>query len=229
MTATSACAQTNPFEGFYGQVSTGYENNSIKSPSTRYTVIDTPPFSGTQDISNQSASGVPLVLGIGYNFAINSKWVLGLGADYSALSQKTGEFSSKNPQVPGPNGYVNGQSIEISNRFNLFLAPGYVIDQDKLVYAKIGYSNQQIQFTTPGTRDATGYSPSATQSGYILGLGYKQVITGGLYVFGEANYMSYSHASLDSTVHLRGGPDVGVNQNPAASAYTILVGAGYKF
>ena len=229
MTATSVFAQVNPFEGFYGQISTGYENNALQSPSTSYKVLDEPPFSGTQDTSNQTASGMPLVLGLGYNFAINSKWVLGLGADYSALSQKTSEFSSKNPQVPGPNGYVNGQSMEVSNRFNIFLTPGYVIDQDKLVYAKIGYSNQQIQFTTPGNRDATGYSPSSTQSGYVLGLGYKQVITGGLYVFGEANYMSYGHASLNSTVHIRGGPDVAVNQNPSANAYTLLVGAGYTF
>ena len=227
--SSTAFAQTKMFEGFYGQVSTGYENNTISSTNANYTVDNNPPYSGMHNTSNQAASGMPLVLGLGYNFALSSQWVLGLGADYSALSQKTSVFSSNNPQVPGPYGYTNGQNIQISNRYNIVLSPGYVIDQDKLMYAKVGYSNQQIQFNTPAQQSSSSYAPSATQSGYVVGLGYKQIISGGLYLFGEANYMGYSNASLSSTVLQSGGPSVSVNRNPSASAYTILIGAGYKF
>jgi hypothetical protein len=72
-------------------------------------------------------------------------------------------------------------------------------------------------------------SPSnkAQVSGYVLGLGYKQLITGGLYGFVEANYYSYAKPSLSSTYTDEGGGTV--SSNPNVSAYNLLLGVGYRF
>ncbi|QWD89244.1 hypothetical protein GQ367_01850 [Polynucleobacter sp. MWH-CaK5] len=66
-------------------------------------------------------------------------------------------------------------------------------------------------------------------SGYILGLGYKQIITGGLYGFAEGNYMSYGKKSFSSSATLPDGRPLNLTLNPDANAYTLLVGVGYKF
>ena len=223
----------NPFQGFYGQLSTGYEYNSFTNTNLRYTNVTPVEYisSGTNIASNQTASGMPLVIGLGYNFPLNEKWVLGIGADYSFLSQTTGKFSARNPTFTQSTPAV-GQQLEASNRFNIFLTAGYALTQRDLVYAKAGYSNQNIQFTRPAQDSSTGLTSNANQSGYILGLGYRKTIEGGLYAYAEANYMKYSSASLNGSLYTPSGSDIvttNISQNPSASAFTALIGIGYRF
>ena len=73
--ASSAMAQS-AFEGAYGQVGTGYESNSLTNLGSTYTYTTASGFSGTgsQRASNQTANGVPLVIGLGY---ISSLPILG--------------------------------------------------------------------------------------------------------------------------------------------------------
>lgn len=225
--ASSAMAQS-AFEGFYGQVGTGYESNSISSLGGPYTYTYAGGSgSGNSTTANQTASGAPLVLGLGYTFAVSGPWLVGLGADYSALSQKTGSFTSTNS-----GGSTTGNQIEISNRYNIYVTPSYAIDKDKLVYLKGGYSSEQSKFTSPA--QASGdYAVSSTKNlnGYILGLGYKQMITSGLYGFAEGNYMSYSKNASTLTIngYSTGSYTTSASTNSSNSAYTLLVGVGYKF
>jgi len=126
--ASSAMAQS-AFEGFYGQIATGYESNTFTNLSAPYTVTYTGGSStGNSTVSNQTANGMPLVIGLGYTFAVTGPWLVGFGADYSALSQKTGSYSSRNTS-----GTTTGNQIEVSNRYNIYLTPSYAIDKDKLV------------------------------------------------------------------------------------------------
>lgn len=225
--ASSAMAQS-AFQGFYGQIATGYEGNSVSSLNATGTDSTDPAVSDTWNTSNQNFGGAPLVLGLGYNLSVAPKWVLGLGVDYSALSQKSSTF---NTTFQGSS--LNGQSLEMSNRFNIFVAPGYEVDKDKLVYLKAGYSGVQQKFNSGSSMTNSsgvtfqGGSSSQTKnlSGYILGVGYKQIITGGVYGFAEYNYMSYSKATysgvLDSTYSM--------SASPSTNSYQVLVGVGYKF
>lgn len=124
----------------------------------------------------------------------------------------------------------------MSNRVNIFVTPGYELDKDKLAYFKAGYSmvtqkiNTANSFTcTPDCDTASGSLGSGSQSknlsGYVLGLGYKQMINNGLYGFAEFNYMSYSKANFSGQL------DTNYNgsANPSTSSYQALVGVGYKF
>jgi opacity protein-like surface antigen len=227
--ASSAMAQS-AFQGFYGQLGTGYESNSFGNTN----IATTGDESLTWNSGNQNANGVPLVFGLGYNFAVAPKWLLGLGVDYSALSQETSSYSSTLSGYPGE--YLSGSKLQASNRVNIFVAPGYEIDKDKLVYLKAGYSMATIKQTFSNSFTSTSDpldsftftqgSQSKTASGYVVGLGYKQMITSGFYGFAEANYMSYGKPSFSVT-----DPSDGSKQSssPSLNTFQALVGVGYKF
>lgn len=230
LVATSAFAQKSAFEGFYGQLATGYENNS--ATSLNISGANPGQVADNYNAGDQSFGGAPLVIGLGYNLSVAPKWLVGIGADYSAISQKSSTFSSTMPGADGAT--LGGQTIEVSNRFNIFITPGYEIDKDKMVYLKAGYSNVTAKASSPTsfTDTATNmtYSlgsgnQSKTMSGYVIGLGYKQIITGGFYGFAEANYMSYSKTTFSGTI----GDSYKVSTNPSLSSYQALVGVGYKF
>lgn len=231
------------FQGFYGQVATGYEVNNASSLNG--TVVAAP--GGVDNTNNLSASnqnfgGMPLVLGLGYNFAVSTNWLLGLGLDYSAISQNSSSYSYANLGADIPDGaQLHGAQLKVSNRFNVFIAPGFAIDSDKLLYAKAGYSSVQTQFQAPtsfsiagsgniplGIKFAQGQSTSL--SGFLLGLGYKQMIGSGLYGFTEANYMSYGNATITTFgASSTGKSATTLSPTMNISSYQFLVGLGYQF
>lgn len=240
--ASPAMAQS-AFQGFYGQIGTGYESNSLGSGSGNISSLV-----GNQNYSSNSSSqqfgGAPLVLGIGYNFSVSSKWLIGIGADYSALSQKSSNFSNNitsNFEGQDLTGTFSGNTIQLSNRFNIFITPSYAIDNDKLIYLKAGYSSVSAKLNGPDTYTVTasgvqliqtpvsGGSSTSTVGGYVVGLGYKQIITGGIYGFVEANYMSYSKPSFSTTSLISNGVPITTTLSTSLSSYQALVGVGYRF
>jgi len=252
--AVDAQAQS-AFAGFYGQLSTGYESNQLGSLSGSATNT---PNQGTDVIRSapsQTFGGAPLVLGAGYYWQASEKWLIGLGADYSALSQTSSSIPVSVTNVPvnnslksGETATLNGANIQLSNRFNLFITPAYAIDKDKLVYIKAGYSQVTTQFnrsnsltrTVNGvstTAAAAGESQSSNQGGYLIGLGYKQIITSGLYGFVEGSYMSYSapsdsySANSPAAVSLSRSNSTRTVTTSFASlnSFQALIGLGYAF
>jgi hypothetical protein len=218
--ASSAMAQS-VFQGFYGQIATGYETNNVESSTTTFTTVPAG-FGATYNNPSVNFSNAPIIAGLGYTFALSKQYTLGLGADYSFITGKSGNSTSTSPGSDPNVGYY-----KTSNRMNIFLTPGYIIDKDKLAYLKAGYSSQKLESFASDTNTSQG---SANVSGYILGVGYKQMITSGLYGFGEANYMSYSKGNLNASgacgelcSTYSGSASVG------SSAYNFLVGVGYKF
>jgi hypothetical protein len=252
--ASNVQAQSS-FAGFYGQVSTGYESNQLGSLSG--TGINTP-NQGTDVIlsaPSQTFGGTPLVLGIGYYWQATDKWLIGLGADYSAINQTSPAFQLTAANAPGStavasgeNATFNGGSVQLSNRFNLFITPAYAIDKDKLVYVKAGYSQVTAQYNQPTsltriangvstTTAAKGGSQSSNQGGYLIGLGYKQIITSGLYGFVEANYMGYSAPSYSYSTYSPAAASLSRSASTrtvstsfaSLNSYQALIGLGYAF
>lgn len=231
------------FQGLYGQVATGYELNNASSLNG--TIVATP--GGADNTNNLSASnqnfgGMPLVLGLGYNFAVSTNWLLGLGVDYSAISQNSSSYSYANLGVDIPDGaQLHGAQLKASNRFNVFITPSFAIDSDKLVYAKAGYSSVQAQFQAPTSFSIAGsgniplgikfaQGQSTNLKGFLLGLGYKQMIGSGLYGFTEANYMSYGNATITTFgASSAGRSPTTLSPTMNLSSYQFLVGLGYQF
>lgn len=178
--AGTANAQS-AFEGAYGQIGIGYQSIS---PSLNTVTFDT-------------SSGFATAIGIGYNFAIDKNFLLGIGADYNPVAS-----SSANYRVGSTT-----DSYKSQNSYNIFLTPGYALSKDSLAYAKVGYSATTFKYNDG--------SPNDNLTGYMVGLGYKQIIDGGLYGFTEANYSSTSK-----------NVDIG---SLKSNSYNLLVGIGYKF
>ena len=248
------------FTGFYGQISSGYESNQLTGISGSSVEI---PSSGVNvDISgpSQNFGGAPLVFGLGYYWQLNSSWLLGIGADYSALSQTSPSQQSNLTNAPGnnliPAGVTmtaNGSNSQLSQRYNLFISPGYLIDKDKLVYVKAGYSevtgkekratsvtaNVNGRSITVPTTTAGLSSNSTGGGGYLVGLGYKQIIKGGLYFFAEGNYMGYGNLGETYTSKANSASEtaVGVTNSGVThitgrqnlSTYQFSIGLGYAF
>jgi outer membrane immunogenic protein len=215
--ASSAMAQS-AFQGAYGQIGIGYENNSVKSNNITSTGPASDPGAvnlGSTTFSGGSFSGS---IGVGYGFSVSKDFLITLGADYSPLTANTGSKSG----FCDEDGCATDK-FKVSNRYNIFIAPGYVIDKNKLAYFKAGYSAQTVK----GNGDvATAIgNPSKNLSGYVLGLGYKQIVSGGFYGFAEGNYMNYSSSTLSGTT----ANGYSVSSQVPATAYQFLIGVGYKF
>ncbi len=93
------------------------------------------------------------------------------------------------------------------------MSPALAIDKTKLAYLKVGYTGMSAQTTAlDNIQDTYNFS------GYSLGIGYKQIILGGLYGFAESNYSSYGSKNLSETTG-----------NLKPKTMNVLLGLGYRF
>ena len=257
----SAVSAQSSFAGFYGQFSSGYESNQLTKitgssrevPSTGHDVYTLP--------MSQTFGGAPLIFGLGYYWQMSPSWLLGVGIDYSALSQTSSSMiATVRDDTQGvdllPRGSAmtaNGKSVQLHGRYNYFISPAYAIDNEKLLYLKAGYTqisskvkratsvttiNNGISTTIPTT--TAGSYDNSTDGGYMLGIGYRQILTKGLYGFVEANYFSYntsqtsSYSSIGnsaskSAVGLRNTSATSIIGSHSLNSYQLLVGIGYSF
>jgi outer membrane immunogenic protein len=241
MGASSPVMAQSAFQGFYGQLSTGYENNTasgLSSPLIASDGVQTETFANFS-ASNQSFGGVPLIAGIGYNFSLSPKWLIGIGVDYSFLTQESSSYSYKSSGFFLDGASANGAKVKASNRLNIFITPSYAISEDKLVYFKAGYSSIQVDHTAPSSLSLGGESvslaglgltsnQSKTLNGYVLGLGYKQIIKGGFYAFAEANYMNYGSQNFGYSRTFQNAT-LKTSTSSSLDSYQVLLGVGYKF
>jgi hypothetical protein len=188
------------FAGFYGQVGIGYENST---PSYSGGTLNKSTY--TYSMSGGTTNSFAGTAAIGYYFPVSTNFLLGIGAEYSPLS---GTKSNATVTIPALR-YSETQTIKKGDSYNIFVAPAYAIDKDKLAYAKLGYSNANYEIG--GDNDV--------YNGYSLGLGYRQMIQGSWYGFAEVNYTSY------------GNQNVATNASGTASfkVTNALVGVGYQF
>ncbi|MBA0914697.1 MAG: hypothetical protein H0Z54_02875 [Nitrospira sp.] len=229
--AESSELRSSAFEGFYGQVGTGYEQNRFSSLSHSW-VNTTDNFKGRGAADGQKASGMPLSMGVGYFHRLHEAYLLGVGVDYAPLVQQTAKFDTASTNDNNFSFKFRDASYKTSHRVNAYLMPAYAFDADKLGYVKIGYSVQSLQHAQPSDlliRLDKGYSTAKVIHGYVVGVGYKQIMTRGIYGFVEGNYTAYGKQTLHGTGFASGNPIAFSASNLGVSAYNVLVGLGYTF
>ena len=231
--ATSASAQsakTNAWEGAYGQLGVGFGifTPSISSGTPTYPApySSIPATMSTSNINNVN-TGL-LNLAVGYNFGINESYVLGVAATYypGASSSATGNLTvgtSVSPYSLSPRlNSTETATYNIKNLYSIVLTPGYVIDKDRLAYAKVGYTGATIGLSTASIAYNT-----TNLTGYTLGLGYKQMVTSSVYAFGEVNYAAYGNQTVSTITSSSGATYSGVSVKGTGTDF--LVGVGYRF
>lgn len=197
------------FEGAFGQVGIGYES---VSPSTSTTVT----YGGTNvptSIGLSNSNSFAGTATLGYYFPVTKDFLLGIGGEYSPIS---GEKQNLTVSLLGQT--LAAGTYQKKNSYNFFISPALAVGTDGLAYAKVGYTG--ASFDTGG--DTTNYT------GYSLGLGYKHVISGGLYGFGEVNYASYGNQTYSQSSVVSGSV-LNTSITSSANVTNLLVGLGYKF
>ncbi len=217
LSCSSAFAQskTNAWEGAYGQIGIGYE---IYSPSSA-TGTATIPMLGTfpNTSSGQNADGPTGKFSLGYNFGINSSYVLGLEASmYPGHSQSAS--TSSTTTTPFGSTTVNG-TYRAANVWVVAFIPGFVIDKDRLAYLKLGYSGGTIESSS-----AIFSQQNISVGGFATGLGYKQMFSDSFYGFGEVNFAAFSPKSV--TIATDAGT---INSTTKGTGTDFIVGVGYRF
>jgi opacity protein-like surface antigen len=205
--ASSAMAQS-AFEGFYGQLGVGYE--SIDPSFSNGTIVSGSATGRAYTFSSSNGNSIIGNVGIGAYFPVTKTFLLGAGAEYSPFAGSSTNATFNIPAVS----YSENSTWKKKNSYNIFLSPAIAIDKDKLAYAKVGFTGMSTEGTdTEGTKSTTNYT------GYSLGLGYKQMVSGSIYAFGEVNYATYGSKNM--------GGDLSGSTKP--SSMNALVGVGYKF
>ncbi len=211
LSASGVMAQS-AFEGAYGQIGIGYESVMPSTNSYQLTSGSTViPLSTSTNNANSFTGTVT----VGYMFPVQKDFLLGIGAEYSPLQGQSASTSLSSPNIT-PN-TVSGE-YKKKNSYNIFLSPATPVGKDGLLYGKVGYTGVQID-----SGENTNYT------GYSLGLGYKQIISGGFYGFGEANYFSYGNKTESTTGTLSNGTAYTISGKSSANVFNLIVGVGYRF
>jgi outer membrane immunogenic protein len=193
------------FQGFYGQVGIGYESTSVKfSGGTQASF-------GPYNISANNSNSFTGAIGVGGYFPVTKSFLIGIGAEYNPIPSNSADYTVTLPEM----NFSYGASYKKKNSYNIFLSPALAIDKNKLAYAKLGYTGLSSEQTVLGEKTTSNFT------GYSLGLGYRQIIQGGLYGFIETNYATYS-SKQDTNFD-------GATGNNKPTTMNAILGVGYKF
>ncbi|MCE7529339.1 hypothetical protein LZT22_05485 [Polynucleobacter sp. IMCC 29146] len=205
------------FEDSFTQMGVGYE--VLKFSFTGGTITE-PPLQGVPyTASAPNSNNLTFSAATGYSFLLHPNFLLGFGAEYNLVDSKSSTYTITVPGGSGSDQFKQGSATNwvsaIKNQdYSVYVAPGYPIGLDKLVFAKLGYAS---------TRMYSGGGDYDMVRGPLVGLGYKQVIAdfdwiikGYIYGFGEANYIKYSN------VYTSGGTG-----SYSATAANVRVGLGF--
>jgi len=159
------------FDGFYGQVEVGVaaQTNQMTDANSSYGYSETINFGNIQP---------QYAITAGY-----SKKIFDLPGDNDINLATSLSYNFSNGNSGSANTSYNGGSgtyyFNTKNIWSLSLEPGYYLSKHGLGYLKIGYAQGQTTFSNTGAGFFNG-SPApqiGTQSGYLLGFGFKHGLT----------------------------------------------------
>jgi hypothetical protein len=244
VTPTPAMAQSTDaqaWSGLFVQAKAGYASftPSLGGGSLSFPNSPFGPLAGSYSSSASNLNTPTAAVDLGYNFAVDSDKLIGIGLTY--YTGATGSASAMlNPLVTtyglgtAPQVSLNYQ---IKNLWAITIQPGWALDKERLVYAKVGYTGTTLGASGSSNASTLGYGgagssipyQTVTLSGYALGLGYKQTFTSSLYWLVEANYGSFS--TKTATVNISNNT-VGAGTGTGTfggSGVDFLIGIGYRF
>lgn len=216
--SSTALAQNSKFSGPYAQFGIGYQT---ASPSFSNTSLSAVGQTLTPTVSVSNASGFTGTVAAGYNFFSGTPLLLGLGIEYTPFPTSNATASASYSGSIGT--YQDSASVRVNNSLNIFIAPGLALDQNKLLYGKVGYTGSS----------ANGVNTDFYMGGTSLGFGYKQIISEGFYGFAEYNYVNYGSLNRSLSGNLKTSANVSVpatlNSTVTATSTNLLFGLGYQF
>ena len=210
------------FKGFALEVSGGYQNtdsngdSSPKVDGVSQTAITTSGFDDSDSI---------YAIGGSYNFSIDEKYLLGIGFDYNLNDIDVGTSKVTNHGAGGITADWN--EYELKDLFSVYIKPQLVIDEDKLIYAKLGYVSADLSINKANSEYVS--SSNESMHGYTVGAGYKQAFSQSFFGFFEVNYTQFAEGSALANYRGLGGNDYTMSSDVDIDFYAAKVGIGYQF
>jgi len=209
------------FKGFALEFSGGYQDtdsNGDSSPAVdgvSQTIVTTSGFDDSDSIYG---------IGGSYNFAISEKYLLGIGFDYNLNDIDIGK-SKATAHVEGGL-TIDWNEYELKDLFSVYIKPQLVIDEDKLIYAKLGYVSADLSIMSGDSEYVS--SSNESMHGYTVGAGYKQSFSQSFFGFFEVNYTQFAEESALANYTNIGG-DYVQSSDVDIDFYAVKAGIGYQF
>ena len=207
------------FKGFALEVSGGYQNtdsngdSSPKIDGVSQTAITTSGFDDSDSI---------YAIGGSYNFSIDEKYLLGIGFDYNLNDIDIGKSKATGGAT------IDWNEYELKDLFSVYIKPQLVIDEDKLIYAKLGYVSADLSINKANSEYVS--SSNESMHGYTVGAGYKQAFSQSFFGFFEVNYTQFAEESaLANYANSCGCYDYTYSSDVDIDFYAAKVGIGYQF
>jgi opacity protein-like surface antigen len=162
--APQAFAQTKNFEGFSAGANVNFAKTRTEANFGGRT------FQTDDTKTNGSLQG-------SYGFALNPKFILGVGATAGIGDLDAGSF--------------NGVSVKSKDMYSLYLEPGYLVNDTTLLYGKVAYQSMKGELSGAGVR------ASDTFDGYGFGVGVRKMINKNVYLQAEISEINYSSQSFN--------------------------------
>ena len=215
------------FKGFALEVSGGYQNTDSNGDSS-------PKIDGVSQTGIASSTGLTTsgfddsdsiyAIGGSYNFSIDEKYLLGIGFDYNLNDIDVGTSKLTNH---GPGGItIDWNEYELKDLFSVYIKPQLVIDEDKLIYAKLGYVSADLSIISGDSEYVS--SSNESMHGYTVGAGYKQAFSQSFFGFFEVHYTQFAEESALANYIGHGG-DYAQSSDVDIDFYAIKAGIGYQF
>lgn len=208
------------FEGFYAQAGLGAET-FLPTATNESLEVKNGPFAGTYTRTSTYPRTFDFTgtVTVGAMGRITDNFLLGVGIEWEPTPAGIDTVITT-----GQSGVETKSTYEQRFHFNFFLSPAYVLDENRLVYGKIGYHQSHSDVDFDG-----GVTPDHIAEGLGIGVGYKQIVAGGLYFFGEANYYHLVPTDYQvSSVSTAGAVFVS-NATISSTGYSMYFGLGYTF
>ena len=207
------------FKGFALEFSGGYQDTDSNGDSSP--VVNGVPQTG---VTTSGFDDSDSIYGIGgsYNFAISEKYLLGIGFDYNLNDIDIGKSKTTGGIT------IDWNEYELKDLFSVYIKPQLVIDEDKLIYAKLGYVSADLSIMSGDSEYVS--SSNESMHGYTVGAGYKQAFSQSFFGFFEVNYTQFAEESaLANYANACGCYDYAQSSDVDIDFYAVKAGIGYQF
>lgn len=199
--------ESGAFSGPYVSIGAGSQYNNIVNSNVKATT-------GFPSFDQPSASNHGFLgqVSVGYGFNIGQKFNLSTNLFYNFGDNSVGDIKATF--------YQDNVKQELKNSAGISLSPGYYLNDNTLVFFKVGYARADKQYA----RETQSINLNNPVNGYLWGIGIKHLITNNIFV--GADLTKYNYGDGSQATNLR-GLDVVVSSK--AEQTNALISIGYKF
>jgi len=151
-------------------------------------------------------------VGIDYGFKLNEKFVALIGAEIDV--NDTTFYKSTDVD----NGVVSTAKFKQKNSYGIYVAPGYMINEDTLLYTKLSYNRAKLSAKFTEGNDSGSLSDNF--DGFGFGVGARVFVAKNIYLNAEWQKITYGSEKFSDS-------DGTTKFKPESTVGTI--GIGYNF